>query len=415
MRHTGPMPPDNIDPLQAAAELLWGELQDISAEVTDQVWSGVPSYRAVLLSRQELNRHVEESLRLVLMALLRGSPTIEDLSGPQAMGRDRALQGVPVESMMHSYRSAERAMVDCFTRCFTRFSDDLLLHQQGIRQIQEALDKIETASIDSYSATKHELMLPQVVDTSSFVSSLSAGAVFSTTEMDAVAQSFGVNPNASHIAIAARALSEEGRRALNPIRHHLNSRLLEATQRPILAGQVDDALLFLVSFSESSPVDIQQVLNRALTSAQCRHEVVVTLGTQRDNLADIRVSCNQALDSLEVAARAGYSRQAVSYKGLLVEALLADNRELATILVDHILGPLRGQEHLLSTLEAYFDSRRSTTATAQALIVHKNTVVYRLRRAMTLTGRDLQDTSDVVHFYLALKARQTLMHHSKNA
>jgi DNA-binding PucR family transcriptional regulator len=57
----------------------------------------------------------------------------------------------------------------------------------------------------------------------------------------------------------------------------------------------------------------------------------------------------------------------------------------------------------VATLRAYVKCGFSPTRSAQQLIVHPNTVLYRLRRIRELTGRDPQEPDDLVLLALALK------------
>ena len=75
-----------------------------------------------------------------------------------------------------------------------------------------------------------------------------------------------------------------------------------------------------------------------------------------------------------------------------------------------LLEPLEAHEQqhggdLIATLSAWLAAGCSTAAAAQALVVHRNTVTYRLRRAEQLTGRPLADSSTRLELQLALMIR----------
>ncbi|WP_405904121.1 helix-turn-helix domain-containing protein [Streptomyces sp. NBC_00656] len=80
---------------------------------------------------------------------------------------------------------------------------------------------------------------------------------------------------------------------------------------------------------------------------------------------------------------------------------------LAKLLADAVLGPLLrlpGDERrsVLRTLELWLECSGSTTATAERLCCHRNTVLNRLRRLEELTDRQLNKPRDVVDLALAL-------------
>lgn len=59
---------------------------------------------------------------------------------------------------------------------------------------------------------------------------------------------------------------------------------------------------------------------------------------------------------------------------------------------------------LLHTLRMFLDNNRSWVNTAQKLHIHKQTLVYRVRRIEEITGRSLDSTEDVSILWFALKA-----------
>ena len=82
-------------------------------------------------------------------------------------------------------------------------------------------------------------------------------------------------------------------------------------------------------------------------------------------------------------------------------------------LVDQVLGPLlrhdaEHQSEFVPTLAAFLENRRSWQATAEAMHLHRQTVLYRIKRIEKLTGRNLADTETVALTWLALRARARL-------
>jgi purine catabolism regulator len=76
---------------------------------------------------------------------------------------------------------------------------------------------------------------------------------------------------------------------------------------------------------------------------------------------------------------------------------------------DRILGPVMtyDREHgteLVHSLRVFLDENRSWTRSAELLHVHKQTLVYRMRRVEELTGRNLREMADVVQLWLGLRA-----------
>jgi purine catabolism regulator len=78
-------------------------------------------------------------------------------------------------------------------------------------------------------------------------------------------------------------------------------------------------------------------------------------------------------------------------------------------LAEHVLGPLISydrshQTQLVRTLAVLLRNNRSPNPTAAELFIHRQTLVYRIRRIEQLTQRSLSATKDVVDLWLALRA-----------
>jgi purine catabolism regulator len=63
---------------------------------------------------------------------------------------------------------------------------------------------------------------------------------------------------------------------------------------------------------------------------------------------------------------------------------------------------------LLKTLEAFFANLGNLARTAEALHVHRNTLLYRLERIKEISGLNLDDAEDRLALWLALKAHRIL-------
>jgi len=62
-------------------------------------------------------------------------------------------------------------------------------------------------------------------------------------------------------------------------------------------------------------------------------------------------------------------------------------------------------ETLLETLKAFFDNNLSISKTSQAIYIHRNTLLYRLRRVKDIIGLDPKKFDDAIQLRLALKMR----------
>jgi DNA-binding PucR family transcriptional regulator len=86
----------------------------------------------------------------------------------------------------------------------------------------------------------------------------------------------------------------------------------------------------------------------------------------------------------------------VTFRDYLPHLLLAQSPEIADNIVQRVFGDLGGIEHadLAATLRCLAANGFDRGATAAQLIVHRNTVLYRIQRIQKLTGLDLQNPID---------------------
>jgi purine catabolism regulator len=89
------------------------------------------------------------------------------------------------------------------------------------------------------------------------------------------------------------------------------------------------------------------------------------------------------------------------------------SQEEAQALVSRVLGPLIEYDDangtdLVYSLTSFLAMQRSWQRCAERLHVHRQTVIYRMRRVEQITGRTLSETEDISILWLALRARQIL-------
>jgi purine catabolism regulator len=134
--------------------------------------------------------------------------------------------------------------------------------------------------------------------------------------------------------------------------------------------------------------------------------ILCGIGTVANNLSAWRVSFRQAGQALELARRFG-ERKRLYFPDLSVYRLLMQiehSPELGAF-QEEILGTLlsnEGGRDLIRTLEAYFQHNGNLSQTAEALYIHRNTLIYRMDRIANITGLDLDDPETRLAIQLAL-------------
>lgn len=176
---------------------------------------------------------------------------------------------------------------------------------------------------------------------------------------------------------------------------------------PSLVGVHEDAVVVLLP-AEVDPVAALGRLHAGRSTSVPRDEPVTVVGRPVEDISAY-------LSSYRIAAgvtrlRAGTGPGLVDVRSLGTAALLlgqgtptADLRRFADRVLGALLEPRndRSQE-LIATLRVWLGHGCSVARTAEALVVHVNTVAYRLKRLSEILRRDLAETENRLDLHLAL-------------
>lgn len=367
-----------MDLTQRAQELL-GSVEQLAGSLIAAVWEHLPGYEPSRMDREDLAAVVEPNLRTMLTAFAENRrPTGDELRSAHSLGERRAVQGVPIEGMLASWRAAERVLLVQLLGGWPTVSPHEL--STTSRRLAAVVDTLAEASTAAYRTTRTEMASHLEHVETDLVSRLASGEPLDPQEVEHRAQLIGVDTQRPHRAMAVAlgggndpvALGRAYRLLLDHLRHQLGGRIMSGSHRGTL----------LALFPET-PEAVTR-LDAALNRSGMPEELVIGLGDPRARLGDSAASCREALAALDVGVRLRMHRSVVAYRGLMPEVLIAANPLTARNIVASALGPLLSHDSLLETLTTYLDSGLSTRSTASRLHVHENTVAYRLRRITEL-------------------------------
>ncbi|HSP64714.1 MAG TPA: helix-turn-helix domain-containing protein, partial [Candidatus Deferrimicrobium sp.] len=154
---------------------------------------------------------------------------------------------------------------------------------------------------------------------------------------------------------------------------------------------------------------------RSDCAAALRDEVIVGVGRSRSGPAGVRLSHREAEHALRISARLQSPRAVAAFADLGLHRLLVAMTQHAELedFYRETAGPViayddRTGSGLMETLDAYFSCHGSPTDTAQRLHLHRNTVLYRLRRIEEIGGLRLDDPVTRLNLHLCLRIREVL-------
>lgn len=145
-------------------------------------------------------------------------------------------------------------------------------------------------------------------------------------------------------------------------------------------------------------------------SQQMKFKVTIGIGEYHEDIRGISKSFKEATQALDVGTKLEGAGDIYHVDNLGVGKLLAEiKRESQQEFMEKTIYSTKNSkekkinETLLETLKAFFDNNLSISKTAKVIYVHRNTLLYRLRRVKEITGLDPKKFDDAVQLRIALK------------
>lgn len=248
-----------------------------------------------------------------------------------------------------------------------------------------------------------------------FVDALLAGSL-SLSEAGQWARRNGYNPDGQHAAVVVDWAKE----------NHPSYRRLETLVHGVVNSFEPGALVQgreneVVIFSRLEPRQgvesarrLADNIRRQASVESPNDPLAIGIGRPAVALLGLRDSYKEARQALSMARRLAdpnplYFGELNVYR-LLFQ--LEDSPELAAF-CQEIIGTLieydRAQgTDLIETLTAYFAHKGNLSQTAEALFVHRNTLLYRMERIREISGLDLDNPETRLSIQLALRAHRLL-------
>ena len=205
-------------------------------------------------------------------------------------------------------------------------------------------------------------------------------------------------------------------------------RRLETTVNAIVAGRDCKALVWtrrkegeVVVFHATDfadPIDHSLALSTAFSQEIKRQypgrRVAIGLGAVARDIKGWRSSYRDAVQAMELADRLQTEAPLfIGDLGVFQLILGLTDRDKLGDFCEDTLGKLleydsRQNADLIKTLEAFFNCHGNLSQTAESLIVHRNTLLYRMNRISDIAGIDLNRPETRLSLHLALTIRRLL-------
>ena len=161
-------------------------------------------------------------------------------------------------------------------------------------------------------------------------------------------------------------------------------------------------IIFLYAESAADLKKSTAEIRRAISSNGTA-EVYAGISSLRNDMKSIRSAYQEAKTALRAAVAGRVSL--VSYGDvsleLVVQSIDADIAACLSNQVFHRVTPEQ-KEEMLQTLNLFFGADGNTSLAAQKAYIHRNTLLYRIKRIGSLTGYDLFKPRDAALLYIVL-------------
>jgi PucR C-terminal helix-turn-helix domain/GGDEF-like domain len=383
------------------------ELADLVRVIDDAISADVPEVGAVPALRGVLDLSTSAALVLYLDAIPREQPgTIGAPSEMRELGRGLAARGVDLTVLLRVYRVGQRAVWhELMRQVHVSGLDDELrvaLLEFLWDGLSRNLERVVEDVVAAYSEESEQRLRGSFARRAETVDAILAGDEIDPATAESLLGHPVRRPQVAAVlwfAEGVQPTDDTGR--LERLAHTL-AKTVEAS--PVLTVQSGARTLWIWMATGRRPSLDEVARAPGILAAP---DIRIALGEPAPDLAGFRSSHRQALRAQGVAEAAAYPTQVTRYADVELVSLLAHDEEAMRSLVARMLGGLAEDDtttaRLRETLLAYLVAGSSAKA-AEALTVHKNTVLYRLQQIEQLLGHPVDQQRFEVEAALRLVA-----------
>ena len=381
-------------------------VDEVVEKAHEAIWSAVASYAR---GGDDLRDDVRDAVRnnvVTLAAVLHQSREIkrEELEGIRRVGSRRAEQGIPLDDVLHAYRTVSRVCWDVLSEeCRAHEGDALEATIDLAESVMRYTDQLSTAVAESYANAQRRIVREQEGARREFLSELLYGTDTSPEELLGRAHAFGYDLSLSYLALVGVG-PDSGQGRESAVAAAVAAAAGGAAADPIILQKAENTIALLPTEPFSDVAVIPEKL-----AAELGGKWRFGVGGPELGLDGIRKAYLEAREALEIGNALGLEGTVFRFEDLLLYHFLRVDFSLVDRFVTQMLGPLieydeRRKGELLKTLELYFKADGSVKLAGEMLFAHPHTVTYRIKQIQRLTGWSLRDPEDKLRLQLAVRA-----------
>ncbi|WP_430332962.1 PucR family transcriptional regulator [Rhodococcus sp. ACT016] len=364
--------------LAEGASMMRRDVDSITEDCIDRGMNEIPSYRAIPVDdlRNSLHRNVMRSAEVLECGDVPAPETVAEATGTTA---ERAAQGIPIEDIIRGYRLSITVIYERFNEWAAREQVDPAQVLAGARLLWRLGDHFISQAAVTYQRIGIENALEEDRARTNFIRDVVTGSFGSV-----ITSEHGLSPTSSYHPLIARPIDGVG--------HHTLRQRLEST------GRSGDRAALTCVWDE-------RCIGLSPRKPDPGRLGVVALGPSCEP-ASAAAAMQIAELVYAVAAPRGvpgvYTLDDVTWRAAARCAPV-----VGEWLRDRYLNPIRAQDRssreLEGTLAVFLEHRRNVQSAAAALVVHPNTLRYRLNKIQALLDVDLECTDVIIGLSWALE------------
>ena len=402
------------DSVSEVSEALVPRTREISGDIYELIVRDIPQLRDDKRVLTLLEASVGENVATMLHILQHGID-LEKVHAPAAAeeyARRLAQRGVAVAALLRAYRIGSARFQDwCLQELGRRTTNASIISAAALRIAAITASYIDKASeevLSAYESEKENWLRNQSAARAARVRALLRNEPVDVDSSEAI---LGYRLRQRHLGVVTWLT---GAAAVgNSI-----GRLEHATAEMAAGARCDGRPMFIPQDEFSAwawlPLGVRRdiaVPAPGIKSVPGSEPIRFAVGEPAPGVAGFRRTHQQALNAQAVALAAGPSGPLVTSFGEVAPlALMSGSIELLQAWVIETLGALGADDEnnarLRDTLRVFLQENGSYKTTAERLMLHKNTVQYRVRKAEEGLGRSVSQNR--LHIELALLASQWL-------
>ena len=386
---------------------------ELSADIYQLIVREIPQLRADSRVLTLLEASVAENVATVLHILQHGID-LDRVHAPAAAeqyARRLAQHGIPMAALLRAYRiGSTRFQHWCLQELGRHTDDAAIVSAAGLRIAETTaayIDRVSEELVAAYEAEKENWLRNLGAARAARVRALLRG---DRVDVDASEAVLGYHLRQHHVgAVCWLGDREAGGPALARLEHATMEVAAQAgcEGRPIFVPQDESSAWAWLPLGASDSFTVPTMRGAAGAAPGIRF----AFGAAGGGVSGFRRTHQQALGAHAVALAAGPSGpRMTSFTEVAPLALMSSSVELLRTWVHETLGQLADDNdqdaRLRDTLRVFLKENGSFKATAERLILHKNSVQYRVRKAEEALGHPVGDNRLSVE--LALLASQWL-------